>query len=111
MARQARNYLAGAVSGTALIGMAMVAFVMLVSLQTLRSWPLAGIGGGDSGSSSVALGRAATTRAAASTPGGEVGNAPPAAGGPGPSGRHPRPAGRRRAPGLPGARSPRWRVP
>ena len=44
MARQARNYLAGAVSGTALIGLAVVAFVMLVSLQTLRDWPLAGIG-------------------------------------------------------------------
>ncbi|HXS46824.1 MAG TPA: hypothetical protein VN756_05125, partial [Solirubrobacterales bacterium] len=53
MARQARNYLAGAVSGTALIGIAVVAFVMLVSLQTLRDWPLAALGGNDSGDSAV----------------------------------------------------------
>ncbi|MGC1852920.1 MAG: hypothetical protein WA687_10835, partial [Solirubrobacterales bacterium] len=45
MVRQARNYLAGAVSGTALIAIAVIAFVMLVSLQTLRDWPLAGIAG------------------------------------------------------------------
>lgn len=46
MIRQARIYLAGAVSGTALIAAAVVAFVVLVSLQTLRDWPLAGLGGG-----------------------------------------------------------------
>jgi hypothetical protein len=45
MVRQAQNYLAGAVSGTALIAAAVVAFVMLVSLQALRDWPLANIGG------------------------------------------------------------------
>ena len=39
-----RKYLAGAVSGTALISLAVVAFVMLVSLQTLRNWPLAALG-------------------------------------------------------------------
>lgn len=64
MARQARNYLTGAVSGTALIGIAVVAFVMLVSLQTLREWPLAGLGfgGGDSaGAAAVAPGRPAAT--------------------------------------------------
>jgi hypothetical protein len=44
--RQARIYLAGAVSGTALIAAAVVAFVVLVSLQSLRDWPLAGLGGG-----------------------------------------------------------------
>ena len=35
MIRQAHTYLAGAVSGTALIAVAVVAFVMLVSLQAL----------------------------------------------------------------------------
>ena len=46
MIRQAHTYLAGAISGTALIGAAVVAFVLLVSLGALRDWPLAGIGGG-----------------------------------------------------------------
>lgn len=47
MIRQAHTYLAGAVSGTALIATAIVAFVALVSLQAVRDWPLAGIGGND----------------------------------------------------------------
>jgi hypothetical protein len=41
--------MAGAFSGTALIGAAIVAFVLLVSLQALRDWPLAGIGGSSGG--------------------------------------------------------------
>ncbi|MGB7588505.1 MAG: hypothetical protein WBM00_07335 [Solirubrobacterales bacterium] len=41
MIRQARTYLTGAVSATALIAAAVVAFVLLVSLQALESWPLA----------------------------------------------------------------------
>src|ERR1044072_3310033 len=56
MVRQARNYMAGAVSGTALIAAAVVAFIMLVSLQSLRDWPLAGLGGGNEGASSAPLG-------------------------------------------------------
>jgi hypothetical protein len=47
MIRQAHSYLVGAVSGTALVAMAVVAFVLLVSFQALRDWPLADIGGGD----------------------------------------------------------------
>src|SRR4051794_2615252 len=49
MIRQAHTYLAGAVSGTALVAAAVVAFVMLVSFQALRDWPLTdlNIGGGD----------------------------------------------------------------
>lgn len=48
MIRQAHTYLAGAVSSTALVVAAVVAFVLLVSFQALRDWPLAGIGiGGD----------------------------------------------------------------
>jgi len=46
MVRQAHTYLAGAVSGTALIAAAVVAFVLIVSLQALRDWPLADLGGG-----------------------------------------------------------------
>lgn len=42
MIRQARTYLRGAVSATALIAVTVVAFVVLVSLQALENWPLAG---------------------------------------------------------------------
>jgi hypothetical protein len=75
MIRQAHTYLAGAVSGSALIAAAIVAFVLLVSFQALKDWPLAGIGGG--GESSVSNGQpvqgtaggpgAAATGAAAGT--------------------------------------------
>ncbi|MFL5899662.1 MAG: hypothetical protein ACJ75S_00465 [Solirubrobacterales bacterium] len=59
MIRQAHTYLAGAVSGTALIGAAVVTFVMLVSLQALKDWPLAGIGGGGD-SAAVSTGQPAS---------------------------------------------------
>jgi hypothetical protein len=62
--RQAHSYLAGAVSGTALIAAAVVAFVMLISLQALKDWPLAGIGGGgDSAAVSEGQPAAGTTGA------------------------------------------------
>lgn len=64
MIRQAHTYLAGAVSGSALIAAAVVAFVLLVSVQALRDWPLAGItGGGDE--SAVSSGRPAESAAGA----------------------------------------------
>src|SRR5262245_43274000 len=47
MVRQAHTYLAGAVSATALVSAAVVAFVLLVSLQALKDWPLAALGGDD----------------------------------------------------------------
>jgi hypothetical protein len=47
MIRQAHTYLAGAVSSTALVAAAVVAFVLLVSFQALKDWPLAGISIGD----------------------------------------------------------------
>jgi hypothetical protein len=54
MIRQAHTYLAGAVSGTALVAAAVVAFVLLVSFQALRDWPLAGISiGGDDSAATV----------------------------------------------------------
>lgn len=53
MIRQAHTYLAGAVSSTALVAAAVVAFVLLVSFQALRDWPLTGIGiGGDDSAAS-----------------------------------------------------------
>jgi hypothetical protein len=53
MIRQAHTYLAGAVSGTALVAAAVVAFVMLVSFQALHDWPLTDLnfGGGDNAAS------------------------------------------------------------
>jgi hypothetical protein len=53
--RQARTYLLGAVSGTALIGAAVVAFVLLVSAQALRDWPIAGLELGGSGEASTTV--------------------------------------------------------
>lgn len=84
MARQARNYLAGAVSGTALIGFAVVAFVMLVSLQTLRNWPLAALGiGGDgdpSNGAAIAPGSPTTVAGAEAVTPAAAGGAPAAHG-------------------------------
>ncbi|HET9162413.1 MAG TPA: hypothetical protein VFN89_03065 [Solirubrobacterales bacterium] len=76
MVRQARNYLAGAVSGTALIGGAVVVFVMLVSLQGLRDWPLAALNGGeDSGGATVAPAGAAVSGPRVAPGTGRVANA------------------------------------
>ncbi|HEY0391738.1 MAG TPA: hypothetical protein VGC63_08520 [Solirubrobacterales bacterium] len=72
MVRQAHTYLAGAVSGTALIAAAVVAFVLLVSLQAIKDWPLAGIGGGSDGSA-VSAGRPAAPANAAAHAAGGVG--------------------------------------
>ena len=45
MIRQAHTYLAGAVSGTVLIAVAVAVFVVLVSVQAARDWPFAGLVG------------------------------------------------------------------
>ena len=45
MIRQAHTYLAGAVSGTALVAAAIVVFVLLVSVQAVKDWPLSGLVG------------------------------------------------------------------
>jgi hypothetical protein len=70
--RQARTYLVGAVSGTALIGAAVVAFVVLVSLQALRDWPISGLGIGGTGGS-IAAGRPAAQGTGASRGAGRTG--------------------------------------
>ncbi len=47
MVRQAHTYLVGAMSGATLIAIAIAFFVVLVSAQVFRDWPLAALGGGD----------------------------------------------------------------
>jgi hypothetical protein len=48
MIRQAHTYLVGAMSGATLIAIAIAVFVVLVSAQVFRDWPLAALGkGGD----------------------------------------------------------------
>ena len=47
MIRQARTYLVGAMSGATLIAIAIAVFVLLVSAQVFRDWPIAALGGGD----------------------------------------------------------------
>ena len=70
MIRQAHTYLAGAVSGTALIAIAVAIFVMLVSVQAARDWPFAGLVGGDDASApTVAPARPAAAEAAGSATG------------------------------------------
>jgi hypothetical protein len=47
MIRQAQTYLVSAMSGATLIAIAIVAFVLLVSVQVFRDWPIAALGGSD----------------------------------------------------------------
>ncbi|HEX4464870.1 MAG TPA: hypothetical protein VH042_09560 [Solirubrobacterales bacterium] len=63
MIRQAHTYLAGAVSSTALVAAAVVAFVLLVSFQALKDWPLTdiGIGGDDSAATGPSVPGAGST--------------------------------------------------
>ena len=44
MIRQAHTYLVSAMSGATLIAIAIVAFVLLVSAQVFRDWPIAALG-------------------------------------------------------------------
>jgi hypothetical protein len=46
MIRQARTYFAGAMSGAALIAIAIAVFAVLVSTQVFGDWPIAGLVGG-----------------------------------------------------------------
>jgi len=64
MIRQAHTYLVSAMSGATLIAIAIAAFVMLVSAQVFRDWPLAALGDG---------GGAAVSRAHPLTDGGTGG--------------------------------------
>lgn len=48
MIRQAHTYLAGAMGGATLIAIAIAVFVVLVSAQVFRDWPIAALGDGGS---------------------------------------------------------------
>jgi hypothetical protein len=47
MIRQAHTYLVGAMGGATLIAIAIAVFVLLVSAQVFRDWPIAALGGGE----------------------------------------------------------------
>jgi hypothetical protein len=47
MVRQAHTYLVGAMGGATLIAIAIAVFVLLVSAQVFRDWPIAALGNGD----------------------------------------------------------------
>lgn len=88
MIRQARSYLVGAVSGTTLVVVAVTVFIALVSLQTLRDWPLTDIGGGDAAGTGAVTGGGPRGPTAAGAPGSSgEGAGGVAAGGGKPSGR------------------------
>lgn len=55
MIRHSQSYLFGAISGTAVIAAAVVFFVLLVSAQALRDWPISDLSLPGSGDSSTAV--------------------------------------------------------
>lgn len=57
MIRQAHSYFLGAMSGTALIAGAVVVFVVLVSAQAFKDWPISALGGGFGESAPLAPGK------------------------------------------------------
>jgi hypothetical protein len=65
MIRQAQTYLVSAMSGATLIAIAIVGFVLLVSVQVFRDWPIAALGGNDG--PHISDSRAISTPSAAST--------------------------------------------
>jgi hypothetical protein len=68
MVRQARTYLVGAVSGATLIVIAIAVFVLLVSAQVFRNWPIAALGDSGGGSAGVSDARAASGDSGAAAP-------------------------------------------
>jgi hypothetical protein len=67
MIRQAHTYLVGAMSGATLIAIAIAAFVLLVSAQVFRDWPVAALG--DDDSAAVSNGQPAAGQAGSTTTG------------------------------------------
>jgi hypothetical protein len=106
--RHSQSYLFGAISGTAVIAAAVVFFILFVSAQALRDWPISDlhIGGGGNDSAAVApaesLGGSSTNAAAEALNGpviaqpAKVGSGAKAGGGNGgtPSHRHHRATGK-----------------
>ncbi|HEU4392081.1 MAG TPA: hypothetical protein VFR04_00440 [Solirubrobacterales bacterium] len=61
MIRQAHTYLVGAMGGATLIAIAIAVFVVLVSAQVFRDWPLAALGDGGSEGAGVSKAEPAGT--------------------------------------------------
>ena len=80
MVQQARTYLAGAVSATVVVAIAVVAFVVLVSLQALQDWPLARLGGADEESATISNARPAPAASGSAAGGGGAATAAAPAG-------------------------------
>jgi hypothetical protein len=59
MIRQAQTYLVSAMSGATLIAVAIAVFVLLVSAQVFRDWPIAALGDSGTGAAAVSDGHAA----------------------------------------------------
>ena len=59
MIRQAHTYLVGAVGAATLIAIAIAVFVLLVSAQVFRDWPIAALGDSGDDSAAVSAGRPA----------------------------------------------------
>jgi hypothetical protein len=67
MVRQAHTYLVGAMGGTTLIGVSIVVFVVLVSAQVFKDWPIAALGGGGEETAAVSSGHPEQSSPAAFT--------------------------------------------
>jgi hypothetical protein len=65
MIRQAHTYMVSAMSGAMLIALAIAVFVVLVSAQVFKDWPIAALGG--RGSAGISNARPAHSPAAAAT--------------------------------------------
>ena len=113
MIRHSQSYLFGAISGTAVIAAAVVCFILFVSAQALRDWPISNLNfGGGNESAAVAPAESlggSSANAAATNLNGPVTATPPTVAAP-----RPRPAaapapGLRTGTMLPGRSLPRHR--
>jgi hypothetical protein len=86
MIRQAHTYLVGAMGGATLIAIAIAVFVMLVSAQVFRDWPIAALGDGGGESAEVSNPQPASAGAAASADTADARSGAAAAGAAGASG-------------------------
>ena len=80
MVRQAHTYLVGAMGGATLIAIAVVLFVVLVSAQVFKDWPIAALGSGSDASAVSAAHATRGPRAAAPASGSAVRSGPGASG-------------------------------
>ena len=114
MIRQAHTYLVGALSGVVVIGIAIAAFVVLVSAQVFHDLPIPALSSSDQNAAAVSQGKALTSpdRAVATIGGVSTGTTQPnhvtananAAGGASPARTRSRPPTIRRPRRRPGTR-------